>query len=252
MQRVRDAQFDCTTQQLSKPVLYKFTTDLLDIIAQREGKSERRSRDYSYNFSPDLIELDNDRIAIVGSPEMVQQSTSSTIDSRGGSQTRVMIEVNVGPVITFFPDKEGTSLKHVLIPRKIGLTKSNSGGSGVVSFVQVPGISNSSLGFIAKGAGNRIAVIYNDNETNLTRSEDKKSVASKNTKSLVLAEALVLEDGSLQYRKQIGENIKGSATYHLGDAVQNSSNQIVFPIGKGAAGYTKQIFSNWCFIKMGE
>lgn len=240
-------KFDCAAMQFSKPVDYRFTTDVLEIIAQRDGKSERRSKEYQYDFRPVLIELENEKIVILGSPEMSEQSSYTTMDGNR-SQTTVKTEMNVGPVIAFFPSVTGASLEHVLIPRKIELSKSNSGSSGGVSFLQVMGTSGSALGFIAKSSGNKIVILYNDNETNVNSSADQKTVKSKSTKSFVLAEAVLLDDKTIVHRKQIADNIKGSATYHLGNAVQNTSNQLVFPIGKDGVGFDKKIFTNWCFI----
>lgn len=241
-------QFDCTTQQLSKPFFYRFSSEMLDIIAQREGKSEGNNKDYRYYFRPQLLELENSRVVFVGSPEMIKQSSNTVIDG-SRTQTTVKTEFNVGPVIAFFPDQAGTDLPYIQIPRKILLSKSNSGGTGAVTFLQVSGISNSSSSFVAKAQGNSIIVVYNDNDENLSREADQKVIKTQSAKSLVLAEAFISDNISLVYRKQLGENMKGVATYYLGNAVQNSVGELIFPVGKEGVGYTKQVFTNWCFIK---
>lgn len=242
-------QFDCTTQQLSKPIVYRFNAEMLDIIAQREGKSERRSKDYRYYFRPQLIEMENSRVVMLGSPEMIEQS-SYTVTDGSRSQTTVKTAFNVGPVIAFFPDQTGADLSYTIIPRKILLSKSNSSGSGAVTFLQVPGISNSSSSFVAKTVGNKIVVIYNDNEENLSREADQKVIKTHSAKNFVLAEAVITDDKRIMHRKQMGENIKGISTYYLGNAVQNSVGEFVFPVGKEGVGFTKQVFTNWCFVSV--
>jgi hypothetical protein len=240
-------QFDCTTQQLSKPLVYRFSAEMLDLIAQREGKTERRSRDYRYYFRPQLLELKNNQTVLVGSPEMIEQS-SYTVTDGSRSQTTVKTAFNVGPVIAFFPGQSGADLSYTLIPRKILLSKSNSSGTGAVTFLQVSGISNSSSSFVAKAVENRIIVVYNDNEENLSRELDQKVIKTHSAKNLLLAEAVISDNRSIAHRTQLGENMKGVTTYYLGNAVQNSTGDFVFPVGKEGVGYTKQVFTNWCFI----
>ncbi len=243
------AEFDCNSFQLSKPSLYRFNQQLMDEFALRDGKKEKRSIEYSYFFSPVLYELSNKQLVLAGSPEVVQKTSGTTMDSKGRNEQYVRQELKAGSIYVFQPDMQGKEFKHVSIPRKVSISKSQSSGSGYITFLQAMGINNSASSFIAKSVGDGLVLLYNDNEANLE--EDRKKLSDgKNTKDLVLTESLV-KDNQVQYRKKVGEDIKGVGTYYINDVIQNSTGKIIFPVGKEGVGFTKQVFSNWCFVSVG-
>jgi hypothetical protein len=67
---------------------------------------------------------------------------------------------------------------------------------------------------------------------------------------LLLCAPLINKDKKLQYRKQLGQNIKGAFTYFLGNIIPGSSSSIVFPVARQGVGFNarKIIYTNWCFL----
>ena len=246
------SQLDCNTLKLSRPLAYEFTPAFMETVCIKGGGIKHRKEFLVNNFIPDLIEMDNGNLVILGSPEDL--STSVSTRGYGTDVTRTQqvaaTTLDIGPVLSFYLSKAGNTFDCIVIPRKLSLAKYASGGPGTVQMVQAPRISRTYGSFCATVLGDQIAILYNDGEKNLTRGEDEKVAEEESSKNLVLAEALINKDKKLEYRKQIGKNLSGRYTYFLGDAVPTSSNSIVFPIGKEGQGFSsrKTFFTNWCFV----
>lgn len=247
-------QLDCNTAKLSKPQAYEFPPEVLETISEKGGGGRHRKEYFIYNFRPDVIELDNGEIVILGSPanESVSSTAEPTWDRNKNMSTRQVLTttIEVGPVVTFFPGKDGKTFEYVAIPRKIQLSRSAHSGSGSIQFVQSLSVSLSFSNFIATPIGDEIVVLYDDDENNLNNEDLEKLVTGRKPGNLVLAEATIGKDKKLQYRKQIGKNLKGTYTYYLGNAIPTSSSSIIFPAGKQGSGFNarKIFYSNWCFL----
>jgi hypothetical protein len=244
-------QLDCASLKLSKPLAYEFTPDVIEAICQKGGGSKHKREYYMYEFTPNLMELDNGNLVILGCPQQVSTSTYTSTNTNDYSKEIAITTFDVGPVISFFLNKAGKTFDYALIPRNISLSRSAvAGGMGVVHVVQSPGISRSYSGFAAANLGDEIVIIYNDGEDNLKRGDDEKVSETRSRGDLVLAEALISKDKKLQYRKQIGKSIGGKYSYFLGNAVPTSSSFIIFPIAKEGVEFNarKIFYSNWCFL----
>ncbi len=248
------AQLDCTSLRLSRPLPYEFSPEFLQVISERGGGGKHKKEYFMYSFKPNLTELDNGDIVILGSPENFSTSstTKTSFDMNNNMQMREVSTSTlvVGPVIAFFPNKNGKTFEYTAIPRKINFSKSAQSGSGAIQIVQAPGISHSYSSFIASGIGNEFVIFYDDNEDNLTKGDAQTLVTSRTPGNLVLAEAVIGKDKKLAYRKQIGENLKGNYTYFLGNAIPTTSTSIIFPVGKEGLNFNarKMFYSNWCFL----
>jgi hypothetical protein len=206
-----------------------------------------------YNFVPQLLEMDNGDIALIGSSAITTDEISqSAPDMNHRTHMKATTTLNVGPVIVLFPDLEGKAFEHAIIPRQIELYKSASSGSQPIQIVSAPGLSSVPAEFIAKPSGSEIVIIYNDNLENLSISAYEKVKVSKKTGDLELAEALINKEKKLEYRKLVSQTDKVRATYYLGDAIATNSPNIVFPIGKEGQGFNalKTYFTNWCFLEI--
>lgn len=245
---------DCNTLKLSKALVYEFSPEFLENISQKGGGDKKRKEYFIYNFTPNLMELDNGNIVILGSPENESSSSSMkmSVDMNNNTQWRNVATstLKVGPIIAFFPDKNGKTFEYAAIPRKINFSKSAQSGTGAIKLVQTPGISHSYSSFIATAIGDEIVILYDDDENNLTKGDLEKLVTAHKPGNLVLTEAEINKDKKLQYRKQIGENLKGNYTYFLGNVIPTSSPSIIFPIGKEGLNFNarKIFYSNWCFL----
>lgn len=248
------AQLNCSTLRLEKPLVYKFSPEFTEDICKRGGGSKHRKDYQMYNFEPSLVEFGNGEVAIVGSPqeESVKTSSKPAMGMNDISQTRLesTTTLNTGPILAFFPNKDGKTFEYAIVPRTSSLSRSAESGSGGVKIVQSLLVSNSSTGFIAVVSGDDIIILYNDNEDNLMKDVNEKAVESHSTKNMVLVEALIDKDKKLQYRKQLGQNIKGAYTYFLGNIIPVSSSSLVFPVAKQGVGFNarKIIYTNWCFL----
>jgi hypothetical protein len=241
------SQLDCATQKLSKPIAYTFTPELMETISKKGGGVKHKGEFQVYNFSPDLIELDNGNLVILGSPEQI---TSGISQNASGTRDVATTTLNVGPVLSFGVNKTSKKFECAIIPRKLSLTKASFSGSGFIRVVQAPGVRRTYGSFTATRLGNEIAIIYNDSEKDLKRGEDEKVAETENPKDLVLAEAFINKDNKLEYRKQIGENLKGSYTYFLGNSVPSTSTSLIFPVGKEGSAFNsrKTFYTNWCYV----
>jgi hypothetical protein len=247
-------QLDCSTLKLSRALAYEFSPEFIETIYKNGGGSKHKKDYFMFHFTPNLIELDNGTIVIMGGPEEESSSTTSqmsyNMDMQMQMRTTATTRLEVGPLIAFFPDKNGKTFEYELIPRKSSFVKAARSGSGAIQMVQSPGISHSYSDFIGMNIGDEILVLYNDDEENLKKGTNEKTVAAHSPKNLVVAEALIGKDGKLQYRKQIGENLKGNYAYFLGNVIPTSSSSIIFPIGKEGMNFNarKMFYSNWCFL----
>lgn len=245
------AQVDLNTLKLSKPQAYPFTPDFIQSIAESGGGEKRKKDFFLYNFVPALVEMENGTIAITGSPRAVNYNTSNSAPNRNNqTHTVATTIIHVGPVLVFFPDKNGSSLDHVTIPRRIKFSRSARSGNGAIQLVQSPTASLSNSGYLTTSRGDELLVLYTDNETNLSRDASEKTVATTSAGNLVLAEAVVRADKKLGYRKMVGETEQKRVTFYLGNIIPTSSQSVIFPIGKEGAGFKeyKTIFTNWCFL----
>ncbi len=249
------SQLDCSTLQLSKPLQYEFMPEMVETVYGKGGGTEHKREYFMNNFMPYLMELDNGSMVILGSPEDVSVSTKTVAsfdNNRMKTEEESTTTLDVGPVMAFYLNKNGKTFDYAIIPRKISLSKSASSGSGAIQIVESPDISRSYSNFSATNLGNEIAIVYDDDENNITRSEDEKISEAHTPKNLVLAEALINKDKKLEYRKQIGQNMSGRYTYFLGNIIPTSSSSIIFPIAKeGNSFHANKIFyTNWVFLNV--
>jgi len=246
------AQLDCSTMKSAAPRVYPFSPEFIEGICEKGGGTKHKKDYFMYNFDARLIELPNGEVAIAGSPQEVSVDTRSKPASALNNKTRLESTTtqNTGPILVFFPDTHAKTFETAVIPRSSSLSRSAESGSGIVQIVQSPFVASSSAGFIAMGSGNDILIFYNDNEDNLAKDVNEKIVESHTTKNMVLAEALIDKDKKLQYRKQLGQNIKGAYTYFLGNVNPVSSSTLVFPVAKQGINFNarKIIYTNWCFL----
>lgn len=244
-------RLDGTTLELSRPLTYEFTPDMIEAICKKGGGSKHKREYYLYNFRPELIELDNGNMVIMGCPQQMSISTNMSAPNMNNQSHAVSTTTfNIGPVMAFFLNKSGKKVDYTIIPRNIILSKMASSGSGAIQIVSSPGISRSYSNFVAADLGDEIAIIYNDDEANLKRGEDDKVAEAHSPKNLVLVEALIDKDKKMEYRKQLGENVSGRYTYFLGNEVPSSSASIIFPIAREGNNFNarKTFYSNWCFL----
>lgn len=246
------ARLDVATFKLSKPIAYALRPDFVKAVSEKGGGIKHKGDYFMSNFAPQLLQLDNGDIAIVGSPERIVTTTSTSAPNTD-NQTHMLATttLTVGPVVVLFPDEKGKSYDQVLIPREIVLSKSQSSGSGAIQVVASPRQSDVAAGFLATHIGQEIVIVYNDNVKNLAKDVDEKTTVSKSAGDLELAEALVNKDKQLEYRKLISELKKGRATFYLGSSVPAANTStVVFPIGKEGQGFNglKTFYTNWCFL----
>lgn len=241
-------QLDCNTQKLSKPLSYEFSPEFIETIYKNGGGDKHKKEYFMFHFTPNLVELDNGDITILTGLEQTSTNTNQMTNMQGQTHEVAITTIDVGPIIAFFPNKNGKTYDYELIPRKSSVSKSAQSGSGAFQIVQAPGLSHSFADFIATNIGDEILILYNDNEENLRTGANGKTAHSP--KDLVVAEALIGKEKKLQYRKQIGENLKGNYTYFLGNAIPTSSTSIIFPAGKEGMNFNarKIFYSNWCFL----
>jgi len=247
------AQLDCSTLKLSKAMAYEFSPELAETIYQKGGGTKHKKEFFVFNFSPNLIELDNGSLVILGSPKQETTSFSTSAPNMENHTHEVATTTfEVGPVMAFFLNKSGKTFDYALVPRKIILSKEQSSGSGHLQIVQAPGISHSYSSFAATNSEDDIVIVYNDGQDNLNRSENEKIAETNKAGDLVLAEALINKEKKLEYRKQIGKNLNGKYTYFLGNTIPTSSSSLVFPVAKEGSGFNarKIYYSNWCFLDL--
>jgi len=247
------AELDCSAMKLSKPLTYQFTPEQLEKVSEKGGGTKHHREYLMYNFTPDLMELGNGSLVILGCPEQVTNSSHMSAPNMNNQSHMVSTTTfEIGPVLAFFLNPAGKTVELAVVPRNISTSRSASSGTGSIQWVQSPSIVRSYANFSASRLGDEIVIIYNDTEKNLARSEDDKVAGAKSTGDLVLAEALINKDKKLEYRKEIGEDIKGRYTYFLGNTVPTSSASIVFPVAKQGEGFNsnKLFFSHWCFLSV--
>jgi len=244
-------QLDCSTLKLSRPLSYEFAPEVVEAIYQKGGGAKHKKEYWIYNFTPELVELDNGNLVILGSPQQVTTKTSTSAPNMNNqTHTVSTTTLNVGPVIAFFLSKDGKTFDYTLIPRRMNVSKSARSGSGAIQVVQSPGISHSYSSFASTNLGNEIVIVYDDNESNLTRDVNEKIAEAHSAGDLVLAEALINTDKKMEYRKQIGKDLSGKYTYFLGNAIPSSSSSLIFPIAREGSGFNarKTFYTNWCFL----
>jgi hypothetical protein len=245
------AELDCSTAKIVKSSEYPFTPEIIEAIYQKGGGYKHKKEFYLYNFSPHLMESDNGDLVILGCPEQLSSSvTTSAPNMNNQTEQIATTTLEIGPVLAFYPKKGAKTFDYAVVPRKMDLWTSAGSGRGSIQMVQVPGISHSYSNFTASNLGDDILILYNDNEANLTKRDNENISEAKSTKDLVLAEALIGKDKKLQYRKQIGKNLSGRYTYYLGNIAPTTSSLVIFPVGKQGMGFSarKIFYSNWCFL----
>lgn len=244
---------DAKTFKLSAPLTYGFDEAFLQSIVEKGGGIKIKKSYSMYNIVPQLLEMDNGEIALIGSANITTgQISQSAPDMNNRTHMKATTTLNAGPVVVLFPNLKGKAFDHVIVPRQIELYKSASSGSQPIQIVNTPGLSSVPAEFIAKPLGSEIVIIYNDNLENLSASADAKVKVSKKTGDLELAEAFINKEKKLEYRKLVSQTDKVRATYYLGDAIPTNSPNIVFPIGKEGQGFSalKTFFTNWCFLEI--
>jgi hypothetical protein len=245
------SRLDAATFKLSKPLTYAFDEGFLQAAVEKGGGIKHRQEFSLYNFNPQLLEMDNGDLIIMGSPEAItEQASQSAPNFQNKTETIATTTLHIGPVIVLYPNRQGKTFDQVIIPRQIEMSKSSGSGFEAIQIVQMPKISSAPAGFIATPLGEDIAIIYTDNAKNLAESDNEKVKVSKWASDLDLGEALINKDKQLVYRKLVNQIDKRRVTYYLGDAVPTNSSSIIFPAGKEGQGFNanKTIFTNWCFL----
>jgi hypothetical protein len=245
------ARLDPATFKLSKPIAYALTPEFIQTVSEKGGGIKHKGNHFLSNFTPQMLELDNGDIAIVGSPERSASDVSESLPNMNGQTHMVATNtVTVGPVIVLYPKMNGNTYDQVIVPRAIILSKVQQSGSGAIQVVSSPRQSDVTTGFLATNLGNEIVIVYNDNSKNLSKGVDAKLEVSTSTSDLELAEALINKEKKLEYRKLISEIKEGRATFYLGSSIPANSSSIVFPIGKEGRGFKamKMYYTNWCFL----
>ncbi|MDP4218210.1 MAG: hypothetical protein Q8927_18575, partial [Bacteroidota bacterium] len=245
------SELDCSTGKIVKSSTYPFTPEIIEAISQKGGGYKHKKEYFINNFTPHPMELDNGELVILGCPEQLSSSVSTSAPNMN-NQTREIATttLEIGPVIAFYPKRGATTFEYAIVPRKMNLSSSAGSGTGSVRIVQIPGISHSYSNFTVSTLGDEILILYNDEEANLAKSENENISEAHSTKDLVLAEALIGKDKKMQYRKQIGKNLSGKYTYYLGNIAPTTSSSIIFPVGKQGMGFNarKTYYTNWCFL----
>ena len=247
------SRMDAATFKLSKPLTYAFDAGFIQSAVENGGGIEHKHEYSLFNFTPQLLEMDNGDIVVIGSPEGTTERVSQSAPNpmmQNRTETTTTATMHVGPVFVLYPDTKGKTFEQVIIPRKIEISRASSGGYGAVQVMAAPGIASAPAGFIATPMGDDIIIIYNDNTKNLAESVDEKIKVSKWASDLELGEALINKEKKLEYRKLVSQIDKYRATYYLGEAVPTNTSSIVFPIGKQGEGFNgnKTIYTNWCFL----
>jgi hypothetical protein len=247
------SRMDAATFKMSKPLTYGFDEAFLQSAVEGGGGIEHKHEYSLYNFDPQLLEMDNGDIVLIGSPQVTTERVSqSAPNPMMGNRTETVATttLHVGPVFILFPDLKGKKFDQVIIPRKIEISKSSQSGYGAIQIVQSRGIVSAPAGFIPTLLGEDIVINYTDNAKNLAESADEKVKVSKWAGDLELGEALINKERKLEYRKLVSQIDKRRTTYYLGDAIPTNSSSIIFPIGKEGEGFgaPKTIFTNWCFL----
>jgi len=246
------SRLDAATFKMAKPLSYTFDEPFLQAAVEKGGGIKHKGGFSLYNFSPQLLEMDNGDIVIIGSPEATTEETSrSAPNMQNQSRMVTTTTLHVGPVMVLYPNLKGKTLDQVvIIPRQIEMWSSSESGHGAIQIVVTPKISTAPVGFIATPLGEDIVIVYTDNVKNISRSVDEKVKETKWASDLELGEALINKEKQLEYRKLISQIDKGRTTYYLGDAIPTTSSSLIFPIGKenNSFGGPKTIFSNWCFV----
>jgi hypothetical protein len=247
------ARLDPVNFKLSKPLTYPMPGDFIQTVAEKGGGLKHK-KDYAISlFTPQLLEMENGEIAIVGSPERITVDVSrSAPNMNNQTHNTATTTLTVGPVLVMFPDKNGKTFDPVIIPREIMLSKSQKSGSGAIRVISAPRQSDVTAGFIATQLEGNVVVVYNDNVKNLSKDADEKTTITKSTGDLELAEALVNKERKLEYRKLISELKQGRATFYLGNSIPGNSSSIIFPIGKEGQGFNAMntYYTNWCFLEI--
>lgn len=247
------SQLDCSTLRMSRPISFQFSPEVIQTICDNGGGTKRKKVYSMRTFTPDLMELDNGDLVILGSPDDFSTSVTTSAPNMNGQTHEIAFSTYTsGPVLAFYLNKTAKTFDYISIPRSISITRSAGSGSGAIQIVQAPGVSRSYASFSAVQMGNEILIIYNETEKNITRAEGSKMASSNSTNDLVLAEALFSSDRKLTYRKQIGENLSKQYTYYLGNTVPNATNALIFPIARQGTGFKamKTIYTNWCFLEV--
>jgi hypothetical protein len=249
------SRLDVASFKLSKPLTYTFDEGFVQSVVDNGGGIKHKKVYSLFDFDPQLLEMENGDIVLVGSPgggtEQVTQEFYDHNNPNGpySNKTIETITLHVGPVVVLFPDMIGKAFDQVIIPRQIELSKSTQAFNSPI-IVRSPKVASAPTGLLAIPLGDDIVILYNDNPKNLAEAVDEKVKKSDWAGDLELGEALINKERKLEYRKLISKTDKHRATYYLGDAVPTNTSSIIFPIGKEfmGMGLAKTIYTNWCFV----
>lgn len=248
------ARLDAVTFKMSKSLTYAFDEGFLQSAVEKGGGIKHKQEFSLYNFEPQLLEMNNGEIVILGSPEATTQRVyQSAPNMQNQTEAIATTTFHVGPILVLYPNTKGKTFDQVIIPRQIEMSKSSGSGHGAIQVAVAPVIeSGPAAGFFATPLGEDIVIVYNDNTKNLAESADEKVKVSKSASDLELGEALINKEKKLEYRKLISQIEKRRCTYYLGEAIATNSDSIIFPIGKEAVTFSavKAIYTNWCFLNI--
>src|SRR6185295_13312507 len=111
-------QLDCSTIKLTRPLAYEFTPEVIEAICQKGGGAKHKKEYFMYNFTPNLMELNNGNLVILGSPQQISASTSTSAPNMNNQTHEIATTtLSVGPVLAFFLNRSGKTFDYTLIPR---------------------------------------------------------------------------------------------------------------------------------------
>lgn len=244
-------QLDLATATFTKPKFFSFTPDVIMKAVER-GAGEKSRRDIRvFEFYPRLIEMEGDRVALMGSPEEVSTSsyTTSDFNSRTGGFSNRQVATTTfmaGPVMIFYPEQDGKRFETVFLNRKIIMRKSQRSGSGAIQIVQSPMISSSSSGFITQYRNGELLILYTDNAANVEKGTDIKIIPSKTALDLAIVEVVIGKDRKPGPRKIVHDIHENNLAYYVGTAIPNPEGKLIFPLGKESG--LKTMYQYMCFV----
>jgi len=244
------SKLDVTSLALSAPVEYQFSPEQIQLVHDNGGGKKIKKELMVRNFSPNLIELENGKLAVLVCPAETEYKTHTRTNGRESTT----VTDHVGPIVACFLDKSGNTLNLACIPRNIETSMPGEGasamaltGGSIRSYKSAIDTRPFYL-FTAARRGNEIVIIYNDSEANLSSTAKVKEASSPG--DLVLVEAVFGADQKLLYRKPIGESQGKGYSYHLDMVIETSASSVIFPVAKGGLGFNvrKMLYSNMCFL----
>lgn len=248
---------DMETANLSEPKPYPYDTPFYETLFEMGTTNRERKKEIFYHhFFPKILELENGKIALTGSPErtIIIKSASTSTSASGAvrTSTNTSVTTYVGPILVFFPNEKGETFAYSVIPRSFTLSEGEGLDMHYISYVPNHNLAPiSTINYIALKKGNEILIMYNTLPANLNLTDMSKLKNAKSPNDVILAETQVNPANFSVQSRQLGEK-SGKYTYLLENLIPTNSNQIIFPIGRERLRWTvygkRDVYTNWCFI----